>query len=97
MGYTYSSNPIVPALAFFSTPATAVIKHAFQVGLGYELTKKVTFNMVYHYGTSGGSTRGPLLSPMMVSDTNIYGSIPGSEVSYKMKTSMLMFGANFSF
>jgi long-chain fatty acid transport protein len=97
VGYTYSSNPIVPALAFFSTPATAVIKHAFQVGLGYELTKKVTFNMVYHYGTSGGSTRGPLLNPMMVSDTNIYGSIPGSEVSYKMNTSMLMFGANFSF
>lgn len=97
VGYTFSSNPINPDLAFFSTPATAVIKHAVQAGFSYELTKKINFNVVYHYGTSGGNTSGPVLSPMLVTDTNIYGAVPSSEVSYKMKTSMLMFGANFSF
>jgi len=35
-GNTYSSNPISSELAFFPTPATAVIKHAFQFGFGYK-------------------------------------------------------------
>ncbi|MFZ4059247.1 MAG: OmpP1/FadL family transporter [Ferruginibacter sp.] len=95
VGYTYSSNPIDPTLAFFSTPATAIIKHAFQLGFGFELNKKATFNTVYHYGTSGGATKGQILNPMMISETNPYGAIPGSEVSYTMKTSMLMFGITY--
>lgn len=93
-GYTYSSNPIVGELTMFSAPATAVIKNAFQFGLGYEVSKKVTLNAAYHHGTSSGSTSGPLLSPMMVDHSNPYGKIPGSNVSYKMTTDLIMIGAN---
>jgi long-chain fatty acid transport protein len=96
-GYTYSSNPINSDLAFFSVPATAIIENAFQLGLGYEISKKVTIDAVYHHGASGGSTSGPLLSPMMASPSNPYGAIPGSEVSYKMTTDMFMIGLNFTF
>ena len=96
-GYTYSSNPIKPELAFFSTPATAIIKNAFQLGFGWEMNPKFTLNAVYHHGTSGGSTSGLLLSPMMVSESNQLGSIPGSNVSYKMTTDLFMMGINYAF
>lgn len=97
VGYTYSTNPITSELAFFSTPATAIIKNAFQFGLGYEFQDRLTLNAVYHYGTSSGSTSGLLLSPMMKDAINTYGGIPNSNVSYKMTTEMIMIGVSYSF
>lgn len=97
VGYTYSSNPINSELAFFSVPATAVIKNAFQFGFGYEFNKQLTLNATYHHGTSGGSTSGPLLSPLMITPSNPYGAIPGSSVSYRMTTDLFMVGINYSF
>ncbi len=96
-GYTYSSNPIANELAFFSIPATAVIKNAYQFGLGYEFSDKFKLNGVFHYGTSGGSTTGNLLNPMMASASNPYGAIPGTSVGYKMNTSMVMLGISYDF
>jgi long-chain fatty acid transport protein len=96
-GYTFSSNPISSELAMFSVPATAVIKNAFQFGFGYEFNGKFTLNAVYHHGTSSGSTSGPLLSPMLITHSNPYGAIPGSNISYKMTTDMVMLGINYSF
>lgn len=97
IGYTYSSNPISSELAMFSAPATAIIENAFQLGFGYEFSKKFTLNGVYHHGASNGSTSGPMLSPMMVSASNPYGAIPQSNVSYNMTTDMVMFGINYTF
>ncbi len=95
-GYTYSSNPINSELAFFSTPATAIIKNAFQFGIGYEINNRLTLNTAYHHGTSGGTTSGPLLNPMMITSSNPYGAIPNSKVSYKMTTDLVMVGINYS-
>jgi long-chain fatty acid transport protein len=95
-GYTYSTNPIESELAFFSTPATAIIKNAFQLGFGYEISDRLVLNGVYHYGTSSGDTRGQLLNPMAVASGNPYGAIPGTSVSYSMTTSMVMFGINYT-
>ncbi|MDZ7650216.1 MAG: hypothetical protein U5K54_25505 [Cytophagales bacterium] len=92
VGYTSGASPIDSELAFFSTPATAVIKNAFQVGAGYEINDRFTVNGVYHYGTSSGSTTGQLLNPMAVTGSNPYGALPGTSVSYSMTTSMVMFG-----
>lgn len=97
LGYTYSSNPIKSELAFFSTPATAIIKNAYQLGVGYDVNKKITINATYHHGTSSGSTSGPLLSPMMISAANPYGAISNSSVSYKMTTDLVMVGLNYCF
>ncbi|UOB17568.1 OmpP1/FadL family transporter [Abyssalbus ytuae] len=111
IGYTYSSNPINKDLTFFSIPATAIIKNAFQFGLSYNINDKFTVDASYHYGSSGGSTKGQILNPTPAVDfnddgspdgpwdavNNPLGAIPGSEVSYKMTTSMLSFGISYNF
>ncbi len=98
VGYTYSSNPIDPQLAFFSSPATAVIKNAFQFGFSYPITDNLMLNGVYHHGTSGkDDTSGPLLNPLLASQTNPYGAIPGTSVSYSMKTDLIMVGVTYKF
>ncbi len=96
-GFTYSSNPIEEEVAFFNVPATAIIENAFQFGLSYEVSDKFQLDGLFHYGTSNGSTSGPLLNPMFIQNFPPYGAIPGSEVSYKMTTSMVMVGASYSF
>lgn len=58
---------------------------------------KFTLNAVYHHGTSGGSTSGLLLSPMMASDSNPLGSISGSNVLNKMTTDLFMVRINYAF
>ncbi len=97
LGYTYSSNPITEDLVFFNSPATAIIKNAFQFGVGYEASDKFTVNATYHYGTSGGSTSGQLLNPMLINESDPLGKVPGSEISYEMTTSMVMLGINYTF
>ncbi|MGV6845587.1 MAG: OmpP1/FadL family transporter [Lutibacter sp.] len=98
VGYTYSSNPIDPELAFFSTPATAIIKNAFQFGFSYPINDNFMLNGVYHHGTSGNTpTEGQLLNPMMASPSNPYGAIPGSRVAYTMTTDMIMVGITYKF
>jgi long-chain fatty acid transport protein len=97
IGYTYSSNPIDEDLAFFSTPATAIIKNAYQFGLSYEINDTWRIDSVYHYGTSGDATQGQLLDPSQISPTNPLGAIPGTTVSYDMTTSMIMVGLNYTF
>lgn len=96
-GYTYSSNPISEAVAFFNIPATAIIKNAYQFGFSYDLSEKIGLDFVYHHGTSSGDTSGPVNNPMMISQSNPYGAIPGSSVSYNMTTDMLMFGFTYDF
>ena len=97
LGYTYSSNPINPELTMFSVPASAIIRDAYEIGVGYKLNDKFTINANYHYGASDGKTSGALLNPMMASPSNPYGAIPGSTVAYEMTTSMAQLGVDFKF
>jgi long-chain fatty acid transport protein len=97
IGYTYSTNPIDDELAFFSTPATAVIRNAAQLGLGYTINKKFEVNAVYHHGFREDGSSGQLLSPMAISANNPLGKIPGSSVSYNMETSMVQLTVNYNF
>lgn len=96
-GYTYSSNPIPEELTFYNIPATAIIKNAFQLGFSYPFNDNFMLNGVYHYGTSGGKTTGQVLNPNFIPSYPPYGAIPGSEVSYDMTTSMIMFGFSYTF
>ncbi|HEX5743073.1 MAG TPA: hydrocarbon degradation protein, partial [Flavobacteriaceae bacterium] len=82
-------------LAFFSTPATAIIKNAYQFGFGYELNDNLTLNAVYHHGDSGDATGGSMYNPMMASPTNPLGAISGSSVSYTMTTDLIMAGFSY--
>ncbi len=94
-GYTYSSNPINDELTFFSTPATAIIAHAFQFGFSYEFSDAFVFDAVYHYGMSDGKTSGEMFNPLNIQNNPPYGAITGSEVAYDMTTHMFMIGLQF--
>jgi long-chain fatty acid transport protein len=96
-GFTYSSNPINDEVAFFNIPATAIIKYAFQFGFTYKVNSNISLDALYHHGTSGGDTSGPLLNPAFIQGSNPYGAIPGSEVSYDMTTDMVMVGFAYTF
>lgn len=95
-GYTYSQNPVPEETAFFSTSAPAIIQNAVQFGLGYTFNDRFTINAGYHYGFAG-EVSGQLLSPMAIGETNPLGAIPGSEVTHKMTTSMLLLGVDVAF
>lgn len=97
IGYTYSTNPIKDELAFFSTPATAVIQNAAQFGLGYAISNKLEINAVYHHGFREDGLSGQLLSPNAITPNNPLGKIPGSSVSYNMETSMIQLSVNYGF
>lgn len=97
VGYTYSSNPIDDELAFFSIPATAIIKNAFQFGFGYHFNDNFTLNGVYHHGASDGKTEGNMLSPYAITASNPYGAIDGTKVGYEMTTDMVMLGISYTF
>ncbi len=97
VGYTYSSNPIDEELAFFSVSAPAIIKNAFQFGLGYEINDNFTLNAVYHHGESGDKTEGEMLNPMMITGENPYGAVPETKVGYEMTTDLVMLGISYTF
>ena len=84
-------------MAFFSTPATAVIENAMQFGLGYKFGDKFKVDAMYHYGTSDNGSTGQLLSPAAITASNPLGAIPNSSVSYKMDTSMIQITLNYNF
>ncbi len=97
IGYTYSSNPIDDELAFFSIPATAIIKNAYQFGFSYEASENIAIDFVYHHGESGDATSGSMLSPLAITPSNPYGAVQGTSVSYEMTTDLIMFGLSYTF
>lgn len=97
IGYTYNSIPIKDELSFFSIPATAVIKDAMQLGLGYDVNDNLTINAVYHRGFRGNGVKGELLNPLAITPSNPLGAIPNSSVSYDMETSMIQATVSYKF
>ena len=52
---------------------------------------------MYHHGASDGKTSGQMLNPMMVSESNPYGAVPGTTVAYEMTTDLVMIGISYKF
>jgi len=96
-GYTYSTNPINEELVFYSTPATAIIAHAFQFGFSILFSDAFSLDAVYHYGMSDGETEGKMLNPMMASPSNPLGAMENTRVAYDMNTQLFMLGLQFKF
>ena len=97
VGYTYSSNPITEELAFFSVSAPAVVNNAFQLGLSFIAGENLSIDAMYHHGSSDETT-GSLLSPLAIDPVNNpLGALPGTSVSYKMATDLIMVGASYTF
>lgn len=103
VGYTYSSNPITEELAFFSVSAPAVINSAFQLGLSFVASEKLSIDAMFHHGMSD-TTTGSMLNPIPTAfggpwdaTTNPLGVVPNTSVSYKMATDLIMVGASYTF
>ncbi len=97
LGYVYNTNPVEEDLAFFSSVAPAVIQHGIDLGFGYELSDRVTLDGAFHVGFSDGMTSGPILIPGLVAASPPYGAVPGSEVSYKTRSTIASIGINYLF
>lgn len=97
LGYTYNTNPISEEVAFYNVPATAIITSAIQLGLTYKVSDQFAVDAMYHHGMSSGETKGQLLNPGLVQNYPPYGAVPGSEVSYKMTTDLIMLGLSYKF
>ena len=59
--------------------------------------KKMFVRSVFVLHEIDGSTEGRILDPRQITPNNPLGELPGTSVSYKMSTSMAMFGINYTF
>lgn len=96
LGYTYSSNPITADNVFFSAPAPAVIKHAVQGGFSYLVNDNLGIHLAYHRGL-GEDVTGQLMTPQLITAENPLGKIPGTEITSKMHTDVLLLGVSYGF
>jgi len=96
LGYTYSSNPITEDNVFFSSAAPAVIKHAVQAGFSYKITDNLGIHLAYHRGF-GEDVTGQLMNPMMITQENPLGKVPGSEITSSMHTDVVLLGVSYGF
>ncbi len=95
-GYTYSSNPITEDNVFFSSPAPAVIKHAAQGGFSYLVNDNLGIHLTYHRGI-GEDVTGQLMTPQLITAENPLGKIPGTEITSRMHTDVLLLGVSYGF
>ncbi len=95
-GYTYSSNPITADNVFFSSAAPAVIKHAVQGGFSYLVNDNLGIHLTYHRGI-GEDVTGQLMNPQFITNEDPLGKVPGSEITSKMHTDVLLLGVSYGF
>jgi long-chain fatty acid transport protein len=96
LGYTFNTNPITENNVFFSSAAPAVLENAVQAGLGYQLNDKLVINAAYHRGLSA-EVSGQLMNPMFITPENPLGKVPGSEITSKMHTAVILLGISYGF
>ncbi|MBK9018242.1 MAG: outer membrane protein transport protein [Saprospiraceae bacterium] len=96
LGYTYSSNPITEDNVFFSSAAPAVIKHAVQAGFSYMVNDNLGIHLAYHRGI-GEDVTGQLMNPQFITAEDPLGKVPGSEITSKMHTDVLLLGVSYGF
>ena len=95
-GYTYSSNPIESDLAMFSMEIPAVVKHAFQMGIGYQIRQNFCLNLTFQHAISAGKITGPILNPTYVTETNPYGAVENMQVAFDNRTNLVVLGISYN-
>ncbi len=85
LGYSYNENPLQDELAFFNTPANALIQHRVAGGVGFEVADRVKINAAVQYGLENDG-EGPWYSPL--------GAIPNTTVKNTLSTLTVIAGAS---
>lgn len=86
-GYSYNENPLPDRLAFFNTPANALIQHRIAGGVGYRLSDGFTVNAAVQYGFENEG-EGLWISPA--------GDIQNTLVKNSLSTLLLIFGGSIT-
>ncbi len=84
-GYSFNENPLPDDLAFFNTPANALIQHRLAGGFGARISNRVDVNVALQYGLES-SGEGAWVSPQA--------NIPGTTVKNTLSTLTFIVGGS---
>ncbi|NNE45712.1 MAG: hypothetical protein HKN37_03540 [Rhodothermales bacterium] len=87
-GYSFNENPLPDDLAFFNTPANALIQHRIAGGVGVRISDRVNANVAVQYGLEN-SGEGPWVFPAAMGGSN-----PGTSVKNTLSTLTFIAGAS---
>ncbi len=86
--YSYNENPLPDDLAFFNTPANALIQHRVAGGVGVRISDRVNANVAVQYGLEN-SGEGQWIFPDAFGGSN-----PGTSVTNTLSTLTFIAGAS---
>jgi long-chain fatty acid transport protein len=91
IGYAWNSNPISDDVAFFNSPAPALVMHHVSGGFSYLVKDGISISFAGQYGFKN-SVKGVWKSPMFPGGEN-----PGTSVEHELSTLTLIAGMHLSF
>lgn len=88
-GYTFSLNPVGPAMTSFNIGSPTIIQHSLAVGASYDLSRAFRVSIAYVHDFQN-AIAGPLVQPFI-------GPIPGSRVRTAATGDSVVVGASVAF
>jgi long-chain fatty acid transport protein len=89
IGYTFSMNPVGPAMTSFNVGAPTIIMNTLAIGCSYNVTQAFRISLAYAHDFQNTIT-GPLVEPFL-------GPIPGSRVRTASTADAVFMGATVTF
>lgn len=89
VGYTFSMNPIGPAMTSFNVGSPTIIMNTLALGASYNVTKAFKISLTYAHDFQNAIS-GPLVEPFL-------GKIPGSNVRTASTVDTVYIGATVAF
>jgi len=90
-GYSWNSNPISEDVAFFNSPAPAIITQHVSGGFSFSATDAITISLAGQYGFAN-TVEGIWKNPMFPNGEN-----PATSVKHELSTLTLIGGVHFTF
>jgi long-chain fatty acid transport protein len=89
IGYTFSLNPVGPAVASFNVGSPTIIQHSLAIGASYNVTKSFKLSITYAHDFQNSVT-GPIIQPFV-------GAVPGSSVRSASTADSVYIGSTVMF
>jgi long-chain fatty acid transport protein len=89
IGYTFTMNPIGPAMTSFNAGSPTIIQNSIAVGASYNVTKAFKLSVAYAHDFQNAIS-GPLVEPFV-------GPLPGTKVRSVATVDTVLFGGTVAF
>ncbi len=89
-GYSWNSSPIGEDVAFFNSPAPALVMQRISAGFSFEIKEGITASFAGQYGLKG-DVEGEWKSPMFPGGTS-----PGTSVKHELSTLTMIGGVHIT-